>query len=93
LIENLFQETAMVNDLAKCPLCGGFTHIEKPELLAALRDPMVRPRVESYVADLLRSPSGELVGSTVVQSPGREFIKEVHNWNPYLPVWRPSPKE
>lgn len=84
----------MVNDdLVKCPLCGGFTHIEKPELLAAFRDSKVRQRIESYVADLLRSPTGELVGSTVVQSPGREFNKEVHNWNPHLPVWRRSPKE
>jgi hypothetical protein len=33
----------MVNDnLVKSPLCGGFTHIEKPELLAALRNPTIR---------------------------------------------------
>ena len=31
----------MVNDdLVKCPLCGGFTHIDKPELLTALHDQM-----------------------------------------------------
>ena len=42
----------MVNDdLVKCPLCGGFTHIDKPELLAALRDPKIRQQVENYVAE------------------------------------------
>jgi hypothetical protein len=49
----------MVNDdLVKCPLCGGFTHIDKPELLAALRDPKIRQQVENYVANLLQSQSG-----------------------------------
>jgi hypothetical protein len=30
----------MVNDdVVKCPLCGGFTHIEKTELREALKNP------------------------------------------------------
>lgn len=84
----------MVNDdLVKCPLCGGFTHIENPELLTALRDPKARQQVESYVADLLRSPSQELAVATAGQSLGRDFNEEIHNWNPHIPVWRRSPKE
>jgi hypothetical protein len=83
----------MVNDdVVKCPLCGGFTHIDKPELLATLHDPKIREQIEIYVAELLRSQAGELIGA-VGQSSGRNFNKDVHNWNPNVPTWRRSPKE
>jgi hypothetical protein len=83
----------MVNDdLVKCPLCAGFTHISKPELLEALRDPKIRQQVENYVANLLQSRSAELT-AVAPQSPSRGFNKEVHHWNPNVPVWRRSPKE
>ena len=84
----------MVNDnLVKCPLCCGFTHVDKPELLAALNDPKTRQQIENYVAELLRSPAGELAVVATAQPQGRDFKKEVHNWNPNIPVWRRSPKE
>jgi hypothetical protein len=84
----------MLNDDAvKCPLCGGFTHIDKPELLAALQDPKIRQQLEIYVAGLLRSTAGELASVAVGQSSGRDFNKDVHRWNPNIPVWRRSPKE
>jgi len=84
----------MVNDdLVKCPLCSGFTHIDKPELLAALRDPKIRQQVENYVAELLRSPAGELAGVVAGQTQGKDFNKDVHKWIPNVPVWRRSPKE
>jgi hypothetical protein len=84
----------MVNDdLVKCPLCGGFTHVDKPELLAVLNDPKIRQQVENFVAELLRSPSAELAGVTIGPPQGRDFNKDVHNWNPNVPVWRRSPKE
>jgi hypothetical protein len=75
----------------KCPVCGGFTHIDKPELLAALNDPKVRQQIENYVTELLRFPLVELVPTD--RSHSREFNREVHNWNPNIPVWRRSPKE
>jgi hypothetical protein len=85
---------AMVNDdLVKCPLCGGFTHIDKPELLAALHDPQIRQQIENNIAELLRSPLREVVGATAGGSQGRDFNKDVHKWNPNVPVWRRSPKE
>jgi hypothetical protein len=87
------ERVAMINDdVVKCPLCGGFTHIEKPELLAALRNPRLREQIEQYVAELLKSPVDELstVGAT---QQGRDFQKDVHNWNPCVPMWRRSPKE
>jgi hypothetical protein len=81
------------DDLVKCPVCGGFTHIDKPELLAALKDPKIRQQVEMYVAELLRSQPGELASVAVGQSPDRDFNKDVHKWNPNILVWRRSPKE
>ena len=83
----------MVNDdVVKCPLCSGFTHIAEPALLEALKNPRLREQVENYVAELLKSPVDEL--STVgAASASRDFQKEVHTWNPCVPMWRRSPKE
>jgi len=84
----------MVNDdLVKCPLCGGFTHVEKPEVLAALQDPKIRQQVEKYIAELIQRPSGELAEVAAGRAPSRDFTKDVHQWNPNVPVWRRSPKE
>jgi len=84
----------MVNDdLVKCPLCGGFTHVNKPELVSALNNPKIRQQVEEYVAQLLQSAPGELVAAGTAQPQNRDFHKDVHNWNPNVPVWRRSPKE
>ena len=83
----------MVNDdVVKCPLCGGFTHIEKPELLDALKNPRLREQVERYITELLESPMKEVatVGASRI---GRDFQKDVHGWNPCVPMWRRSPKE
>ena len=66
----------MVNDdLVKCPLCGGFTLVDKA-LLAALNDRNVRLQLENYVAKLLRSPSGELAVVATGQPQDRDFNKD-----------------
>lgn len=83
----------MVNDdIIKCPLCGGFIPVERPDLLPALKEPRIRRQIEKYVAELLKSPVDELstVGATQA---GRDFQNDVHRWNPCLPMWRRSPKE
>lgn len=83
----------MINDdLVKCPLCHSFAHVENPELLAALNDPRIRTQVEKYVAQLLGTPREELVTATGKPAE-RDFEKDVHSWNPCLPMWRRSPKE
>ena len=79
------------DDVVKCPLCNGFTHIEKPELREALKNPRIREQVEQYVAKLLQTPVDELATAGATQS--RDFQKDVHNWNPQVPMWRRSPKE
>jgi hypothetical protein len=83
----------MVNDdVVKCPLCGGFTHVEQPALLQALKNPRIREQVEKYIAELLKSPLDDLSTVNATQT-GRDFQKDVHNWNPCVPMWRRSPKE
>jgi hypothetical protein len=83
----------MVNDdVVKCPLCGGFTHVENQVLLEALKTPRLREQIEKYITELLKSPVEELSTVGTTQS-GSDFQKEVHNWNPCVPMWRRSPKE
>jgi len=83
----------MINDdLVKCPVCHSFAHIENPELLAALNDPRIRMQVEKYVAQLVNAPLEELVNAAG-KPEARNFQKDVHNWNPFGPMWRRSPKE
>jgi hypothetical protein len=83
----------MVNDnVVKCPLCGGFTHIEKTDLLGALKNPRLREQIELYVAELLKSPVEELAAVGTTQA-GSDFQKDVHSWNPLVPMWRRSRKE
>ncbi len=81
----------MINDcVVKCPLCGSFAHVDKPELLAVLTDPKIRQQVEEYVAELLQRSSGEFVPAGQPRSENR---KDLHHWNPCVPGWRRSPKE
>jgi len=83
----------MINDdVVKCPLCGGFSHVESPELLAALREPRLREQIEHYIAQMLKSPVEGLAPVSATQA-GRDFQKDVHSWNPCVPMWRRSPKE
>lgn len=82
----------MANDnVVKCPLCGVFSHIEKPELLKALTDPRIREQVENYIGSLLKSPLDEFAGVSAPEA--RDFQKQVHSWNPSVPMWRRSPKD
>jgi hypothetical protein len=84
----------MVNDdVVKCPLCGGFTHIEKTDLREALKNPRLREQVELYIAELLKSPVEDLTTVGATQAAGHDFQKDVHSWNPCVPMWKRSPKE
>ncbi len=80
------------DDLIKCPLCGGFTHVDSPDLLAALRDPRLREQVEQYVQGVLKSPAEDRIPVGATHT-GRDFQKDVHSWNPFVPMWQRSPKE
>jgi hypothetical protein len=83
----------MFNDnVVKCPLCGGFTQVENPALLQALHNPGLREQIEKFITELLKSPVEELSSVAAAQA-GRDFQKDVHSWNPCVPMWRRSPKE
>jgi hypothetical protein len=84
----------MINDdVAKCPMCGGFTHIENAQLRDALKNPSIRKQVEKYVAELVDAPQEELASVGAGKPEARDFQKDVHTWNPFVPMWRRSPKE
>jgi hypothetical protein len=53
----------------------------------------MRQQIEKFVAELLQSSSGELATIGAAQVKSADFNKEVHHWNPNVPVWRRSPKE
>ncbi len=80
------------DNLIKCPLCNGFTQVDDAELRAAFHDPKIREQVRTYMAQLLGSSSAELTGVAHAQPRG-DFDKNVHSWNPNVPMWRRSPKE
>ena len=83
----------MANDeVVKCPLCGGFSHIERPELLAALKNPRVREQVNKYIHELLQSPVDDLRPMRATEE-GRDFQRDVHKWDTRVPMWQRSPKE
>jgi hypothetical protein len=82
------QERAMNDDLVNCPLCHGHAQLRRSELIARLADTGFREKVEKHLAELNER---ELAG--VGTNRTRDFQKEVHSWNPQLPIWRRSPKE
>jgi hypothetical protein len=83
----------MINDdLVKCPICDGFAHIESPELLAALKDPRIREPGREVCCPTRDAPLDELVNAAAGKPAERDFQKDVHTWNPLVPMWRRSPK-
>jgi len=81
------------NDLVKCPLCGGLAQLERTELLAALNDKGLLDRLQRSLDTLAPAAQQELAGTAVGAAEPRDFQKDVHTWNPTLPMWRRSPKE
>ena len=71
-----------------CPLCAGQGELTSTELASKLTTPELRKRLDVQIAEIL-----ETVELTGAGSRTRNFEKEVHEWNPQLPMWRRSPKE
>jgi hypothetical protein len=72
----------------ECPLCEGRGELTRTEVADKLTRPELRKRLDARIAEIL-----EDVGLVGVGAPARNFEKEVHEWNPQLPIWRRSPKE
>ena len=72
----------------KCPLCEGRGEVLRSELVQRFTNPELRRRLDARIAEILEGSALAGVGTKV-----RNFEKEVHTWNPTLPMWQRSPKE
>lgn len=72
----------------KCPLCEGRGELTRAQFAQNLTSVEHRKRLDARIAEML--DERELAVPAV---PSRNFQKEVHEWNPQLPIWRRSPKE
>ncbi|MGB9236460.1 MAG: hypothetical protein WCC04_18785 [Terriglobales bacterium] len=73
----------------KCPLCEGQGDLLPSTLIEKFSTPELRKRLEARIAEIAEK------SHLVVAAGGKDFDfqKEVHSWNPTLPIWRRSPKE
>jgi hypothetical protein len=71
----------------ECPLCEGHGELTRTEVAEKLTTPELRKRLDARIAEILEDAGLVGVGAA------RNFEKEVHGWNPQLPIWRRSPKE
>ena len=78
-------------DVLQCPLCHGHSQVDRTELIGLLTDRNLREKIEKYLAELLHAGETVTVGTNRPES--RDFQKDVHSWNPQMPIWRRSPKE
>ena len=79
------------HDVLKCPLCQGHGELRRSALIALLTDRSLPEQAQKYLAELLEAEKNDMAG--VSAEAGRDFQKQVHSWNPQLPIWRRSPKE
>lgn len=80
-------------DRLKCPVCDGEGEVWRYQLIQFFTDPELKARIDSFLAapDHAEPETAEV---TAVPHPEpRNFQKDVHSWNPQLPMWRRSPKE
>jgi hypothetical protein len=89
LVGGIPKEGQMSKDnVVRCPLCEGRGEMKGSEIAAKLTTPELRKRLDARIAEILQASELAGVGTTA-----RNFEKEVHTWNPTLPIWRRSPKE
>ena len=79
------------NDKVKCPLCEGQGEVSRSEIAERFTTPELRKRLDARIAEILEG--AEVLARAAGTPPTRNFEKEVHTWNPQLPMWRRSPKE
>jgi len=74
----------------KCPLCEGQGDLLASALIEKVSNPELRKRLETRIAEIAEKSNLVVVGAS---GKDFDFQKEVHTWNPALPIWRRSPKE
>jgi hypothetical protein len=83
------------HDLVKCPLCEGHGEVRVRKVLQLLRDQTLASKIERGLCEEA-TPEAEPTELVTVVAPAfvtRDFQRDVHSWNPQLPMWRRSPKE
>jgi hypothetical protein len=83
------------DDVLPCPFCAGHGGLRRSEIIELFSDPNFKQKVDSYLAEV-RRPTEDNEDAATLVAPGnkpRDFYKEVHSWNPQLPIWTRSPKE
>ena len=79
-------------DRQKCPVCQGQGEIRRSQLISFFSDPQLRNKIDAYLGDVRQGEETAELVAAPVQEP-RDFEKDVHGWNPQLPMWRRSAKE
>ncbi|MGH9641973.1 MAG: hypothetical protein ACRD3Q_06065 [Terriglobales bacterium] len=74
--------------LVRCPLCEGQGAISPQAVVDRFLNPELRQRLDARITEI-----AEICASGVAKGKVLDFQKEVHTWNPALPIWRRSPKE
>lgn len=74
------------NDAVRCPLCEGQGHMGRRQILELLGNPNLADKLAHYGEDIAQEGAA-MAGAR------SDFQKEVHSWNPQMPIWRRSPKE
>jgi hypothetical protein len=81
------------HEVLHCPLCHGRFQVSLSELRELATSGAPQQWLERTIAEL-ESRAGQLHPASVTSNTtGRDFQKEVHSWNPQLPIWQRSPKE
>ena len=81
------------HDLLKCPLCAGQGELRRSDLIERLTDGDLRNGLDAFLSSIIQpEPEAELAAVTDTPST-RNFQKDVHSWNPEVPMWLRSPKE
>jgi hypothetical protein len=83
------------DDVLPCPFCAGHGGLRRSEIIELFSDPNFKQKVDSYLAEVRKPTEDNEDAATLVGAGNqpRDFSKEVHSWNPQLPIWRRSPKE
>ncbi len=74
----------------KCPLCEGAGELMPSAIVEKFLTPELRKRLDGRIAEI-----AEGLNSATSATKGKvlNFQREVHSWNPALPIWRRSAKE
>jgi hypothetical protein len=79
-------------DHLKCPLCNGQGEVRRSQLIEFFSDPELKSKIDAYLTFVAPPQEGPELVCAMAREP-RNFQKDVHSWNPQLPMWQRSPKE